>query len=132
MRGPPSHLQGLRDPGRFILKRTRLSGSISKRSTASGGPTDRAEQGAPEPQQPSPILRLHHVSSGRFQPSQEAPAACQERGILDVRVIHGKGTGALRRSVEALLTRDPRVQSFRPAEAQEGSWGATGVRLKGA
>ena len=58
--------------------------------------------------------------------------ACQERGILDVRVIHGKGTGALRRSVEALLTRDPRVQSFRPAEAQEGSWGATVVRLRGA
>jgi hypothetical protein len=28
-RGPPSHLQRLRDPGRFIVKRTRPSGSTS-------------------------------------------------------------------------------------------------------
>jgi len=37
---------------------------------------------------------------------------CQQRGILEVRVIHGKGTGALRERVHALLERMPEVISF--------------------
>jgi len=56
-------------------------------------------------------------------------SACLERGILEVRVIHGKGTGSLRRSVHALLDRDPRVESHRTAPPERGGWGATLVRL---
>jgi DNA-nicking Smr family endonuclease len=55
--------------------------------------------------------------------------ACQENGLLEVRVVHGKGTGALRRSVHALLSRDPRVASFRLASEDAGGWGATLVTL---
>lgn len=55
---------------------------------------------------------------------------CRAAGILTVRVIHGKGIGNLRRTVQALLDRDPQVESFRPAGEQQGSWGATMVRLK--
>jgi len=50
---------------------------------------------------------------------------CRARGILEVRIVHGKGTGALRRTVEALLSRDARVASFRPADESAGGWGAT-------
>jgi len=57
-------------------------------------------------------------------------AACRERGILDVRVVHGKGSGALRRGVHALLERLPEVESFRLGDQRGGSWGATLVRLK--
>ncbi|HYG68444.1 MAG TPA: Smr/MutS family protein [Anaeromyxobacteraceae bacterium] len=57
--------------------------------------------------------------------------ACAERGIREVRIVHGKGTGALRRTVEAILARDPRVQSFRTAGEGGGGWGATLVTLKG-
>ena len=57
-------------------------------------------------------------------------AACRERGILEVRVIHGKGTGTLRRAVHALLGRLSEVQSFRPAEETAGGWGATLVVLR--
>ncbi|MET0401350.1 MAG: Smr/MutS family protein [Cystobacter sp.] len=56
--------------------------------------------------------------------------ACQEAGVLDVRVIHGKGTGALRRTVQSLLPKLSEVESFRSASETDGGWGATWVRLK--
>ncbi len=56
-------------------------------------------------------------------------AECQQRGLLDVRVVHGKGTGALRRSVHAILGRLPMVEHFQLAGTGGGGWGATLVRL---
>lgn len=56
--------------------------------------------------------------------------ACLERGILDLRIIHGKGTGSLRKSVHSILRRHPAVASFTPADETGGGWGATLVRLK--
>ena len=57
-------------------------------------------------------------------------AACAEKGIFEVRVVHGKGTGALRKTVESLLPRIPLVTSWRPADESAGGWGATLVSLK--
>lgn len=56
--------------------------------------------------------------------------ACRERGILQVRIVHGKGTGTLRRMVEALLSRLPEVAAFRTAPEEAGGWGATLVELR--
>ncbi len=58
--------------------------------------------------------------------------ACQQKGILDVRIIHGKGTGALRRTVHTLLPKLPSVESFQSASEADGGWGATWVRLRAA
>jgi DNA-nicking Smr family endonuclease len=58
--------------------------------------------------------------------------ACQQKGVLDVRIIHGKGTGALRRTVHALLPKLPSVESFQSASEADGGWGATWVRLRAA
>jgi DNA-nicking Smr family endonuclease len=54
---------------------------------------------------------------------------CREKGILRVRIIHGKGIGNLRRTVHALLSRDTAVESFALASEAFGGWGATIVHL---
>jgi len=54
---------------------------------------------------------------------------CRARDILRVRIIHGKGRGALRATVHAVLAQLPDVVSFRPAAENEGGWGATVVAL---
>ncbi|MBW2622995.1 MAG: Smr/MutS family protein [Deltaproteobacteria bacterium] len=56
--------------------------------------------------------------------------ACLEEGIVEVRVIHGKGTGRLKAGVLAFLERCELVESYSPADEHRGGWGATMVRLK--
>ena len=51
-------------------------------------------------------------------------------GLTRVRVVHGKGTGALRRAVHQLLTGHPLAMEFATADAEEGGAGATIVVLK--
>jgi DNA-nicking Smr family endonuclease len=57
-------------------------------------------------------------------------AACRERGILRVCVIHGKGRGVMQRTVHAILGRLPEVASFRLAGEDAGGWGTTIVLLR--
>jgi len=57
-------------------------------------------------------------------------AECRARGFVEVRIIHGKGTGALRRTVHAILAQAPEVASFGLAGGDGGGWGATVVILK--
>jgi DNA-nicking Smr family endonuclease len=77
------------------------------------------------------VLDLH-----AFQPPEvkdlvlEYLTACQERGILHVRIIHGKGIGNLQRTVHALLARHPEVVEYGLDHPQFGGWGATLVTLK--
>jgi len=54
---------------------------------------------------------------------------CRERGLLQVRIIHGKGTGVLRERVHSILKRDPAVVSFGLDKGAAGGWGATVVDL---
>ncbi len=54
---------------------------------------------------------------------------CRFRGIFQVRIVHGKGMGALRRSTHAILSRLDYVCSYRLAGPDAGTWGATLVDL---
>lgn len=54
---------------------------------------------------------------------------CIKKEIYEIRIIHGKGTGNLRRSVHTLLDRNPNVESYSLAGDRSG-WGATVASLK--
>ncbi len=56
-------------------------------------------------------------------------SACAARGLPTVRIIHGKGTGALRERVHAWLRRSPLVASFALCDTGAGGWGATRATL---
>jgi DNA-nicking Smr family endonuclease len=85
---------------------------------------------------PVPLPITGELDLHTFRPSdlgELIPAyleACAARGIRDVRVIHGKGTGTLRTTVHALLKRSSLVTSFRLGDETSGSWGATLVKLR--
>jgi DNA mismatch repair protein MutS2 len=52
-------------------------------------------------------------------------------GVTELSILHGKGTGALRRMLWEVLRRDRGVENLRLAEQAEGGMGVTHVRLKG-
>jgi len=56
--------------------------------------------------------------------------ACIEKEIYRLRIVHGKGTGTLRRIVQGLLDKHPAVIGYRHESGSGGGWGATIVDLK--
>jgi DNA-nicking Smr family endonuclease len=94
------------------------------------------EEGGEDPGEPvalplDGLLDLHAFSPrevGSLVP--EWIEASHAAGLRALRIVHGKGTGSLRRSVEALLARHPLVAGFRPAGEADGGWGATLVTLR--
>ncbi len=61
---------------------------------------------------------------------EEYLGECRARGVLLVRVVHGRGRGVQRAEVRRLLARLPGVGSFADAPPSRGGWGATIVRLE--
>ena len=92
---------------------------------------ENASQAEPVVIKPGDTLDLH-VFSPKEVPSllDEFIHLSQKADIRLVNIIHGKGTGALRRRVRSLLARDPRVVTFYDAPTKSGGWGATVVELK--
>ncbi len=76
------------------------------------------------------VLDLH-----TFQPKEVRPLLgdylemCHRNGVKRVRIIHGKGTGTLRKIVHHYLATSPLVETFSQASEAEGGWGATVVTL---
>ena len=55
---------------------------------------------------------------------------CVLAGIKEARIVHGKGTGALRACVHDILIKDDRVDSFRAGAQGEGDAGVTIVKFR--
>jgi len=99
---------------------------------------------------PSDVVPLEAPSFGRELPDASAPTEIDVRGMradevegvvlqaLDsairadlrsLRIIHGKGTGALRERVTEMLRKDTRVKQFRLGAWNEGGAGVTVAEL---
>lgn len=96
-----------------------------------GGPP-----GDPPFEDPVPLPIDGTLDLHAFRPSEvgdlvpEWLAACRAAGLRELRIVHGKGTGALRKAVRGLLSDHPLVESFRDGEPSEGGAGATVAVLR--
>jgi dsDNA-specific endonuclease/ATPase MutS2 len=91
---------------------------------------------APEPGDAVEIPITGELDLHPFSPRDVASVVeeyvnvCQERNVLALRLVHGKGTGAQRAVVRRILRSLPAVVSFGDAPAERGGFGATVVTLR--
>lgn len=89
------------------------------------------DAGGPDPDYEREIgteLDLHGVPPRQVaELVDEFVRVSRTRGHLVIRIVHGKGTGALRRTVRARLARHVGVIAF--GDAAGSGWGATVVQL---
>lgn len=77
------------------------------------------------------VLDLHNFHPREVKPLVlEYIEQCRERGIVELRIIHGKGKGQLRRTVHSILDKHEHVAGYRLGGHGGGSWGATIADLK--
>jgi DNA mismatch repair protein MutS2 len=75
-------------------------------------------------------LRLRYLTIDEAAPKLENFLNdCYTSGFNQVKIIHGKGTGALRLMVRRELAHNSLVKSFRPGENREGGEGVTIVEF---
>jgi len=97
------------------------------------GIDDWAEQ--PEAAEPAPLVLDGVLDLHMFPPGQARALvddwldASRAAGLRDLRIIHGKGSGALRTLVHAALEARDDVDAYSLA-ADASSWGATVIRMK--
>jgi DNA mismatch repair protein MutS2 len=105
-----------------------------------------SESGSAEPARRDPEVHLSHHAAGRSTPRElvligqrveEALEALDRfldaarmAGHDEVRIVHGHGTGRLRKAVRAFLSDHALVRGRRPGRSAEGGDGATLVTLR--
>ncbi|MFP3868680.1 MAG: Smr/MutS family protein [Desulfobacteraceae bacterium] len=101
-------------------------------------PKEKNNTTTPDPppgSEPQVIPLEDHLDLHAFRPEEmgelipEYLELCRQQGMLQVKLIHGKGTGALKARVRAILQRHPLVAGFADADPRGGGWGATRVYL---
>jgi DNA mismatch repair protein MutS2 len=81
----------------------------------------------------APIAAELNLIGSRVDEALDASDAFLDRALLEgkqaVRIIHGFGTGTLRKAIREHLRKHPAVKSWRPGAENEGGDGATVVTL---
>jgi len=142
--GSPVLVDGVTEPGTLLSVDEKGMAEVASGSLRLRVPR---EQLRPAPKGDAPIRSTRTVVQGattnvplqldlRGARAEEALAELDRylnnaavAGYDRVRVVHGKGTGALRNAVREALSSHPLVQEQTPASASEGGDGATIVRL---
>lgn len=79
------------------------------------------------------VLDLHSFAPRDTKAAVEAYLEeARNKGLIALRIIHGRGIGLQRETVRKVLSRTPWVIDFRDAPAEAGGWGATVVTLRAA
>ncbi len=95
------------------------------------------EEAAPKPLLAKPRREVREVDLRGLTVEEallevdQALAEAQALGLPTLRLLHGKGTGALRQAIRDYLRRDKRVEGFADAPPHEGGHGVTVVALRG-
>ena len=137
--------EGVRDEGDALTKLEQVARKKGWKIT-SGRKTEQPQQtsdAVPRVRRRTPPLL--HVSSRAAQTeidlrgmtageAEEAVLRALDDAVVAdlgaVRIIHGKGTGALRECVSQVLSRDARVVSFHNSPPHQGGWGVTIAEFK--
>src|SRR5918996_1414728 len=122
---PPADAGNRRTPG--------VSGSVRglARPSASGSPGPLADPDTPGARAIARELMLIGCTTDEARDRVEKYLDdAFMAGMANVRLVHGKGTGALRKAVRCLLADHPLVDSYRDGEPNEGGSGATVAALK--
>lgn len=117
-------------PGRLVQAGA-ASGEEDARSDArASGPVGGGSWTAPDIE---PVTELDVRGLRGDEAEMSLARALDAAAVADIgelRVIHGKGTGALRARVALVLERDPRVEAFESARPADGGYGVTVARMR--
>ncbi|MBU2551749.1 MAG: Smr/MutS family protein [Proteobacteria bacterium] len=97
---------------------------------------DQATPWATDPEEPVVVPIENWIDLHTFRPDEVSRVldayleAAREKGLPEVRIVHGKGRGVLKAGVLAFLDRSAHVSAHSPAPEDRGGWGATLVRLR--
>ena len=104
------------------------AGSVQPRTAAAGAA--RRAHGVGDGEAPSVVDVRGRTADEALDETVAALDRAALAGQPQLRIIHGHGTGALRRAIASLLDGHPHVARFLPAPPDQGGAGATLVELR--
>jgi DNA mismatch repair protein MutS2 len=135
---------GLPEPAPLALEVDKLREALAARALGVTGkgsrPKDRSAGASPSPEPAVPVAVQTRANSVDVRGQRADEALRQLEAFLDqaaldgtdsIFVIHGHGTGALRRAVREYLANSPYVERFRPGGPGEGGDGVSVVSVRG-
>ena len=115
--------------GRVDVREVRLLDDMKRAPKKAEASQSKVTRGGVAHFKPELDIRGRYGDEGWYEVDRYLDEAVLS-GVEIVRIIHGKGTGALRVALHKELKADPRVKSFRLGELGEGDSGVTVVTLK--
>lgn len=116
---------------RLFRRKPTAAGNIAPETLRCAGEVS-ADEGAAADPKGFPSIKVTDILDLHTFAPKETGAVLEEylsearaKGYTTVRIIHGKGIGAQRERVRAILSRAPFVESYTDAPAEAGGWGAT-------